>query len=576
MQMLCQFKLIPGRLLTQKDLPYILTPNELLNHLNRFTDLSSLKASLPINLQRHSAISDSQGVFQTVSRIRQLVEQGEWAALSLMNQHRSIDTLNLAQGSGLKKRIDKVVNPSVTRSRLKVKPTLLRSSSNASSITPISEKKSDNKIVIEFAGQWPNNAASISISKLKNINEKTVKPKKDSKNGHRSLVEFTYLDDRNRALYLTLPSMNSAKEINLLLSESLPPVPKETEMAEWDNVLVPVVPFKAKNSDFLPQEASLYPSGYIYIVWNNNVWRELKITKDYLFMDIDLTSENKTNSGEKAANRYVDIALTHPEYGCYFSDEPFDVKQNGKTVFSGVLDVYGQARVFDLTEEKVIIELPQTPTHYSIELETTESLFGSKQSYIRPVSGHALPHIWVPYKIAGQPQILYAYHSLSQLTDDQLSELASNPETMAQRIEGLDSYTELQQFNDDGVSAIALKSSLLSQALPTSIEKQSEQGIAALFISSPQDEIVFAYCQHPTVDEPDDYFELFNTEHKWSQKVYLGQASALDDGYQSIRFTGWPSEVKTVTLKRVNKGNEYHPEQPPIIIYQDIAISELV
>ncbi len=574
--MLCQFKLIPGRLLTQKDLSYILTPNELLNYLNRFTDLPSLKASLPINLQRHSAVSHSQGISQTVNRIRQLVEQGEWVALSLMDQHRSVDTLHLAQGIGLKKRIDKVVNPSVTRSRLKVKPILLRSSSNSSSITSISEKKNDSKIVIELAGQWPNNAASISISKLKNNNEKTVKPKKDSKNAHRSLVEFSYLDDRDRALYLTLPSMNSAKEINLLLSESLSPVTKETEMAEWENVLVPVVPFKAKNSNFIHQETSFYSSGYIYVVWNNKIWRELKITKNYQFMDVDLTSENKANDSEKVANRYVDIALTHPEYGCYFSDEPFDVKQNGKTVFSGVLDVYGQARVFDLTEDKVIIELPQTPKQYSIELETTESLFGSKQNEIRSVSGHALPHIWLPYKIAGQPQTLYAYHSLSQLTDDQLSELASNPKTMAQRIEGLDSYTESQQFNDDGASATALQSPLSDQALSSLIEKQSEQGIAALLISSPQNEIVFVYCRHPAVDEPDDYFELFNTEHKWSQKVYLVQSSALDDGYQSIRFSGWPSEVKIVTLKRVNKGNEYHPKQPPIIIYQDIAISELV
>lgn len=411
---------------------------------------------------------------------------------------------------------------------------------------------------------------------MKNINEKTLKPKKDSKNAHRSLVEFTYLDDIDRSLYLTLPSMNSAKEINLLLSESLSPVTKETEMAEWDNVLVPVVPFKAKNSEFLHQEASLYSSGYIYIVWNNKIWRELKITNDYQFMDIDLTSKNKVDDNDKIANRYVDIALTHPEYGCYFSDEAFEVKQNGKMVFSGELDVYGQARVFDLSEEKVIVELPQTQGHYSIELDTIESLFGSNKSEIRSVSGHALPHIWLPYKIAGQPQTLYAYHSLSQMTDDQLSELASNPESMAQLIEGMDNYTESQQLINDGVSIIALQPTLSDQTLPSSIEKQNEQGIATLLISSPQNEIIFAYCHHSIVDEPDDYFELFNTEHEWSQKVYLAQPPVLDDGYQSIRFTGWPSEVETVTLKRVNKGNEYHPEQPPIIIYQDIAIKELV
>ena len=574
--MLCQYRLIPGFQLTKKDLGYMLTPFELMNYLHQEKSRQTLFASLPPQLQRKSAITYDRGLTSLIQQLVRLVINGEWVALSFRVQNRDIHDVRLPFGSGLQRRVNNVLNPPLNRSLVTAPSSLLlnRPSSVEDSLIEI-EPKNDNKIVIEFAGQWPNNAASISISKLKNINEKTQKPKKDRKNRHKSLVEFSSLDDKERSLYLTIPSINSAKEINLLLSESLSPVVKETEMEEWDNVLVPVVPFKTKNTDFIYKEASFYPSGYIYIVWNNKIWRELKITKDYRFMDIDLTSEKK-ESGEEVSNRFVDIALTHPKYGCYFSDEPFDVKQNGETVFSGKLDVYGQARVYDLIEDKVTIELPQTADHYSVVLETTQGISCINQSEIRPVSGHALPHIWIPYKIEGKPQTLYAYHSLSQLTYNELFELASNPSSRAQSIDGLECYTKSREFNDRGSSIITMQQSLSDEILRFSVEKQSEQGIAALLIRSPINEIVFTYCHHSAVDEPDDYFELFNTEYKWSQKVYLAQASILDDHYKLIRFSGWPNEVEKVTLKRVNKGNEYHPEQPPIIIYQDIAISELV
>ncbi|MCE4935209.1 hypothetical protein [Aliivibrio fischeri] len=563
--MLCQFKLIPGRLLTQKDLPYILTPNELLNHLNRFTDLTSLKASLPINLQRHSAITDSQGVFQTVSRIRQLVEQGEWAALSLMNQHRSIDTLHLAQGSGLKKRIDKVVNPSVTRSRLKVKPTLLRSSSNASSITPISEKKNDNKIVIEFAGQWPNNAASISISKLKNINEKTVKPKKDSKNGHRSLVEFTYLDDRNRSLYLTLPSMNSAKEINLLLSESLPPVPKETEMAEWDNVLVPVVPMKRQET-----ELTLYKTGFFYVIWKNKVWREIAINKNGYFCEFYHQGDNRSQSKTYHVNITGSEFL--PESNVSF--EKFELYQKGKKVFSGELDLCEQARVFDLGEEEVTLKFVDFE-HDEIRLPTHESPTKDDGSNNTKRISHPMPHIWLPYKILGQQQTdCYVYYSQRALDENDINALETDYINVAVSTDEMSVYSKQQTFEGDSIYKLPIVANSVFGA--ELINKQSDSNIAAITVMPPKNQITLRYRICRTTDQPDDFMMLRNEDQEWSQKVYFRQAKADDEGFLNLPFSGWPKEVEEVDIIRGASADLGTTEYELSVLKTKIKISELI
>ncbi|MGR6837615.1 hypothetical protein ACU5DF_00335 [Aliivibrio wodanis] len=247
----------------------MLTPFELMNYLHQEKSRQTLFASLPPQLQRKLAITYDRGLTSLTQQLVRLVINGEWVALSFRVQNRDIHDVRLPFGSGLQRRVNNVLNPPLNRSLVTAPSSLLlnRPSSVEGSLIEI-EPKNDNKIVIEFAGQWPNNAASISISKLKSINEKTQKPKKCNKTTHRSLVEFTDLDTRERALYLTLPSMNSAKEINLLLAGSLSLVDKSTEMEEWDNVLVPIVPMKKEGNKY-----SLYKTGFFYVVWKGEVCR---------------------------------------------------------------------------------------------------------------------------------------------------------------------------------------------------------------------------------------------------------------------------------------------------------------
>ncbi|OCH12516.1 hypothetical protein [Aliivibrio sp. 1S128] len=563
--MLCQFKLIPGRLLTKKELQYILTPNELHVHLNRFTSLQALNASLPINLQRHIATSDPQGLSRVVRSIRQLVESGEWVALSLLNQQRSIDELHLAKGTGLQQRIDKVVNPSITGSRIKVKPTLLNVSTTASSIIPMTEKKNDNKIVIEFAGQWPNNAGSISISKLKNINEKTLKPKKDSKNAHRSLVEFTYLDDIDRSLYLTLPSMNSAKEINLLLSKSLSPVTKETEMAEWDNVLVPVVPMKKQGAMH-----SLYQTGFFYVVWKGEVWREIAVNKKGYFCECYRQDDNK----ESSKSYHVNITGSEFLPDANVSFERFELYQQGKKVFSGELDLCEQARVFDLGEEEVTLKFVDFDCD-EIRLPTHESPAKDDGSSSTKRISHPMPHIWIPYKILGQQQTdCYVYYSQRSLNENDINALEADYINIAVSTDEMSVYSKQQVFEGDGIYKLPIvDNSVFGSEL---INKQSDSNIAAITVMPPKNQIILRYRICSTTDQPDDFFMLRNEEEEWSQKVYFRQAKADDEGFLNLPFSGWPKEVEEVDILRGASADLGTTEYELSVLKTKIKISELI
>lgn len=76
--------------------------------------------------------------------------------------------------------------------------------------------------------------------------------------------------------------------ILLKLAEDLQPVDKETQMDERDNVLVPVVPLFKSGSSW-----DGYTAGRVYIIWKGEVWRELQVTNDGYFADVDMSNSRK-------------------------------------------------------------------------------------------------------------------------------------------------------------------------------------------------------------------------------------------------------------------------------------------
>ena len=64
----------------------------------------------------------------------------------------------------------------------------------------------------------------------------------DTENKHRSLAIFKDLEAEGKTLYIKIPCIDPPQPILLKLAEDMQSVDKETQMNEWNNVLVPVLP----------------------------------------------------------------------------------------------------------------------------------------------------------------------------------------------------------------------------------------------------------------------------------------------------------------------------------------------
>ncbi|NAW86194.1 hypothetical protein [Photobacterium halotolerans] len=438
----------------------------------------------------------------------------------------------------------------------------------------------EHKLVVELAGQWPGNSAYLRLAKTDLQSEKIAKPRADAKYEHRSLAEFKSLENETKNLYLVIPSRVYPSPITLLLAEGLMPVEKETELDEWETVLVPAVPVYFTTEDKDPAQASFYESGYLYIFLDGKLWREIQVTEKGYFSEVNLTlGTNKDKSKASVVERHVDITLVSEESGARYSYEPYEIKQDGKTVFSSVLDGSGMARVFGLTAEEVDIVLTDYSPVRTFTLATKESPKKGGRAVLREADGREMPHIWLPYKINGEEIPLHAIFCSQQQTETQLSQLEEEYAESATEITGLNTYSQDKAFTDTTatVQSLTVPESLNSDpAKYNLINNQVDKNVAAVYLNPPLPEIRFTYYAHPQVDQPDDFFELSDTENEWSQKVYLRSCDFIDKKHRMIRFSGWPSEVKKVTLSRTNKGSEDFDEIEPVIIYKDVDITELL
>ncbi|KDM91100.1 hypothetical protein [Photobacterium galatheae] len=446
-------------------------------------------------------------------------------------------------------------------------------------VTQPVEPVPDHKLVVELAGQWPGNRAYLILAKTETQSEKIEKPRADSKKDHRSLVEFDELENEAKNLYLAIPSLVTPMPIKILLAKGMMPVVKQTEMDEWETVLVPVVPMYFTTEDKDPAKASLYEPGYVYILRDGKVWREIYITEHGYFSEVNLTLEVcNDKQRQMVVERHVDITLVSEETGARYSYEPYEVKQDGKTVLTSRLDASGMARVFGLTAEEVEIVLTDYSPVKTFTFSTKESPKKGGRIVLREPEGMSVPHIWLPYKINGETVQLHAIFCTQQQTSSQLSELEQNYESRATEITGMATYTKDKSFTDANsvIQNLTIPESLTPDSKKYSfVNKQINRNIAAVYLNAPQPEIRLTYYAHPQVDQPDDYFELSDSESEWTQKVYLRSCDFIDQKHRMIRFSGWPSEVKKVTLSRTNKGSEAFDVIEPVIIYKDIDISEL-
>ncbi|ERB65230.1 hypothetical protein G3U99_23680 [Vibrio coralliilyticus OCN008] len=577
MQLVCKF--VPGNAVSRDVLDYILSPDECIGQLSRTRNLQDVLRQLPKPLSDNIPQSAKKDIHSLLSNIKQRLVRVEWVALSSFARRTPLSDAQLQAYPALKMRVDEFASEQpkkVVKANYDTVTDDVPLARNLS-FTPV-EPSPDKKIVVEFAGQWPNNAAYLMLSETGTQKEKVAKPRKDSSKNHRSVSVFKSLEEEPRNLYLAIPLSGSATPLKLLLAENVEPVDSSDEMDEWDNVLVPVVPLYFLTGEKSEKSAARHMSGYIYVLWKDKVWRELAIDEKGYFSDINIDYYRNAQPESAKPKRHADIRITDPERGSPFSYEPFQIRQNGEVVSEGILNDVGEVRVFNLTEEEVEVVMTDYDPHVVVKVETMLSPFKGASQTHREASGRALPHIWIPYKILGEQQSVSLYYSEDQLSPEQLTAFESDP-SQATELTDMEYYSSAQSFKtgEGATRALAIPNVSPEQVSQyTVIASQLEKTIAGVYINGPLSPLTFAYPSDPMVDESDDYFELRDTKGDWSQRTYLRDCVPNEKGIRHIKFSGWPAEVKNVDLVRGYLGQSRNKRDNLTLIFANKKLSDLL
>ncbi|EPW8046498.1 hypothetical protein R7E47_04645 [Vibrio sp. Vb1026] len=572
MHLVCKF--ILSSKLSSNELSYVLTPDECIGQLSRLRNSDDILRNLPKELAQKISISAKKTTRALLAAIRIELGKGNWVSLSTVARRSPLTDSQLQSFPRLKSLVDSVPASNESKAFKAGYKQVTDDVALVRSYTHVpSEPSPDQKIVVEFAGQWSSNAACLMLGKTEAQKEKVTVGKADTENKHRSLATFKDLDAEGKTLYIKIPCSDQPQPILLKLAEDLQPVDKETQMDEWDNVLVPVVPVHKSDSGYVSIDR-----GYIYVVWQSEVWREIQVQNDGRFSDVDLSLYQSTKSSPQ---RSVDISLYDEDSEAFLSGEAFQLYQDGKKVFEGVLDEYACARVFGLTAEEVEVVVAGWPNEgetYTELLQTELSPFKAGSKTKREPLGVPLPHIWLPYKINGSVQSDVAlFYSRTQLNTQQLNELKSGNNEKAVKV-NLSDYSSAHNFDASSEPVISLPN-LDTQAPSKSdynIISQNEQGVAAAVVNSPSEGIVITYKSNPQCDQPDDFFQLACVDETWSQKIFLREAEFVDEYCKEVVFSGWLPEVKRVNLTRHCRSHNSDKTVLMSVIYQDIELTELL
>ncbi|QOV31814.1 hypothetical protein INT50_21170 [Vibrio diabolicus] len=572
MHLVCKF--IPSSKLSSNELSYVLTPDECIGQLSRLRNSDDILRNLPKELAQKISISAKKTTSALLAAIRIELGKGNWVSLSTVARRSPLTDSQLQSFPRLKTLVDSVSASNESKAFKAGYKQVTDDVALVRSYTHVpSEPSPDQKIVVEFAGQWSSNAACLMLGKTEAQKEKVTVGKVDTENKHRSLATFKDLEAEGKTLYIKIPCSDQPQPILLKLAEDLQPVDKETQMDEWDNVLVPVVPVHKSDSGYVSIDR-----GYIYVVWQSEVWREIQVQNDGRFSDVDLSLYQSTKSSPQ---RSVDISLYDEDSEAFLSGEAFQLYQDGKKVYEGVLDEYACARVFGLTAEEVEVVVAGWPNEgetYTELLQTELSPFKAGSKTKREPLGVPLPHIWLPYKINGSVQSDVAlYYSRAQLNTQQLNELKSGNNEKAVEVDLCD-YSSAHNFDASSEPVISLPN--LDTQVPSksdyNIVSQKEQGVAAVVVNSPSEGIVITYKSNPQCDQPDDYFQLTCVDETWNQKIFLREAEFVDQYCKEVVFSGWLPEVKRVNLTRHCRSHNSDKTVLMSVIYQDIELTELL
>ncbi len=365
MHLVCKF--IPSSKLSSNELSYVLTPDECIGQFSRVRNSEDILRNLPKELAQKISISAKKSIAGLLTAIRNELGNGNWVALSSFSRRKPLTDTQLQSFPRLKAQLESVSSTGESKvykagyKQVKDDVTLVRSYTHVPS-----EPSPDQKIVVEFAGQWSSNAACLMLGKTDAQKEKVTVGKADTKNKHRSLATFKALEAEGKTLYIKIPCTDQPQPILLKLAEDLQPVDKETQMDEWDNVLVPVRPLAYLDGSNDKAKASDLRGGFLYVFWKGKLWREMAINEKSYYQDVDveyyriLEQEEKKKDTPQVIKRSASgFAMAHFWAPYKISGEVQQGESGLKIIFSPKQKRFAQIEA--LESDAVLLEKSSTP-----------------------------------------------------------------------------------------------------------------------------------------------------------------------------------------------------------------------
>lgn len=166
MHLVCKF--IPSSKLSSNELSYVLTPDECIGQLSRVRNSEDILRNLPKELAQKISISAKKSSSGLLTAIRHELGNGNWVALSSFSRRTPLTDTQLQSFPRLKAQLESVSSTGESKvykagyKQVKDDVTLVRSYTHVPS-----DPSPDQKIVVEFAGQWSSNAACLMLGKPK-------------------------------------------------------------------------------------------------------------------------------------------------------------------------------------------------------------------------------------------------------------------------------------------------------------------------------------------------------------------------------------------------------------------------
>ncbi|HAS6296364.1 TPA: hypothetical protein RQL07_000002 [Vibrio vulnificus] len=365
MHLVC--KLIPSSKLSSSELSYVLTPDECIGQLSRLRNSDDILRNLPKEFAQKISLSSKKTTSGLLAAIRTELGKGSWVSLSSFARRSPLTDSQLQSFPRLKTLVDSVSASNESKvfkagyKQVTDDVALVRSYAYVAS-----EPSPDQKIVVEFAGQWSSNAACLMLGKTEAQKEKVTVGKADTENKHRSLATFKDLEAEGKTLYIKIPCTDQPQPILLKLAEDLQPVDKETQMDEWDNVLVPVRPLAYLDGSNDKAKASDLRGGFLYVFWKGKLWREMAINEKGYYQDVDveyyrtLEQEEKKKDTPQVIQRSASgFAMAHFWAPYKISGEVQQGENGLKIIFSPKQKRFAQIEA--LESDAALLEKSSTP-----------------------------------------------------------------------------------------------------------------------------------------------------------------------------------------------------------------------